>query len=386
MKRVIEWIERTFRIGLVYPVLRLVFRNPVSNTKIDLRSVDRILILRYDRIGDMIITTPILRALKRHNPQLALAVLASKSNAEILRANSYVDEVYVFPPGWMSIVKLLRQLRRQDFDVVLNLIFNRTTGPGILANLVAPRGYKVGQGPDRYTFYFNRLLKLPRFQKHMVESLAFFVEEVFGITLEKEDLQFEIQVGREEANSVDRFLEKNLLHRRFTPQTNRLPYVVFNLSANDQERRISVEQAKRLSQHLSEESDYRLVLMHAPGDREMQTAVENEKAFSRCAVYTTDERNPLAQIASLIEGAILVITPDTSFIHFASAMRTPVLGLYTSMQGMQEWLPYRVQHEILMAPTGRPTSEIQPGILLQKADEFISSVLAAASARNSNVI
>jgi ADP-heptose:LPS heptosyltransferase len=377
MKRVIEWIERSFRLAVVYPVLRLVFRNPVSNDKIDLSSIDRLLIFRYDRIGDMIITTPILKALKKRNPRLEVAILASQSNSEILRGNSSVDKVYVLQQNWMGVVKMVLQLRRQHFDVVLNLVFNRTTGPGILANVVAPGGYKVGQGPDRYAFYFNRLLKLPRFEKHMIESLAFYVREVFGITLEEDELQFEIQVGDDATRVVDRFLERNLMYRRSSRLPNRLPYVVFNLSAGDAERSVSIEQAMALSRHLSENSGFRTVLIHPPVAREMQEALVNEEAFSACLVYRTEEPNPLNQIASLIGGALLVITPDTSFVHFASAMSTPVFGIYTSMPGMEEWMPYRVQHTILKAPAGKPASEIQSAILLQKVDEFISSVLAA---------
>jgi hypothetical protein len=62
-------------------------------------------------------------------------------------------------------------------------------------------------------------------------------------------------------------------------------------------------------------------------------------------------------------------------------MHTPVFGIYTSMQEMQEWMPYRVQHEILKSAEGKPASDIQPAILLQKADEFISSVFAAGPQR-----
>ena len=59
MSNLVESLKRLLRQQIVYPLLRLILRNPVSVTPIDCSRVRRILILRYDRIGDMIVTTPV---------------------------------------------------------------------------------------------------------------------------------------------------------------------------------------------------------------------------------------------------------------------------------------------------------------------------------------
>src|SRR3990172_6307518 len=145
----LETIERPLRNWIVYPFLRSLLRNPVRDKPVDLGAVERMLIFRHDRIGDMIVTLPVFRALKRRAPGMRLVVLASKSNAELAQNCGWVDEVLTLGNNWFRLPSQVLDLRRRRFDVVMNFVFNQTTTPAILANLIAPNGTKVGQGPDR---------------------------------------------------------------------------------------------------------------------------------------------------------------------------------------------------------------------------------------------
>ena len=82
-----EKLEYWWRHQIVYPLLRLIFHNPRKDSPIDIRTVKSLLFLRYDRIGDMIVTTPIFRSLKQLNPALKIGVVASETNASKPWAN-----------------------------------------------------------------------------------------------------------------------------------------------------------------------------------------------------------------------------------------------------------------------------------------------------------
>jgi ADP-heptose:LPS heptosyltransferase len=370
----LESVERVFRRGVVYPVLRLLFRNPAIDSPIDITKVKRVLVFRYDRIGDMVVTLPVLRVLKQRSPTLRLAVLASRANAELLRDSHLVDDLYVLETGWRKFAAQVLELRRQRFDVVLNFIFNRTTTPAILANLISPHGVKIGQGPSQYSFYFNRILQLPRFERHMVEQLALFVSKAFGITIPEEELQPAIEIPPTERVYVDTWLRSNSLHRREGGGGGLLPYVVFNLSAGKPQRKISARQGAQLAACLSGHSEFRTVIFYAPDDSLMQAAVRDHSEFERCLVFRAEGTSPLLQLASLIGGAICVITPDTSIVHFASAMGTPLLGVFGDYQGA-EWSPYRVFHHMIRSVHDAPASTIEPSILVKETDEFIATVV-----------
>lgn len=368
-----EIAERALRHAVVYPALKIILRNRVSETPLEIDTIKRVLIFRFDRIGDMIVTTPVFKALKRRNTNLQIDVIASSVNEEIPRSNPFVDEVYVLKRNWRELFAQILELRRRKYDVILNFVFNRTTFPAILANLIAPGGFKVGQGPEKYEFYFNRLLKLPRFEKHMAETLMAFIEQVFGIRVSDEERGLEIEVSEEARVPVERFLRGHGLRSRSLANDQLAPYVLINLSVKDAERRFSNEQVVALARYLAENGQFRIVLLVAPGDQEMEHAARLLPELTGIPVFRALKDRPLAQLASIVEGALCLVTMDTSLVHFASAMQTSVLAFYTELVLVKEWSPYRVPHGILLTPAGKPISGIPTEILISKTKEFIGA-------------
>ena len=373
--RALKHLEYVFRHSVVYPTLRLVFRNPRSEERIDLWNISKILILRYDRIGDMIVTTPLFRFLKETNPDLQIGVFASQSNAAIIRHNPYVNEIFVLERNWFALFREILRARREQYDVVLNFIFNRTTTGGLLANLIAPNGVKVGQGAEKYSFYFNRMLRLERDVSHMAEILAWYTNAVFGVSIPVERLQFEIVVDEHARATVDNFLTETKLCRRNNPAATERHYTVFNLTATDSVRRLAKEQMIIVAKRLCKTSDCAVVLVSDPSETVLRHEVA--QAIPACFEFPPSGSTGLREITSLIEGACGVITPDTSIIHFASATQTPVLGFFTSLQSPTEWLPFNVRHQIVRARSNEPVSAITEGTLKLAVDDFLNSLLTA---------
>lgn len=370
MRRILEVVERLFRHLVSYPLLRLLFHNDSSNRTLDIRHVKRILILRFDRIGDMIVTTPIFRTLKQHNPSLHIGVFTSQGNAEIISHNRNVDALYVLHRNWWKMWKEIRRARAMDYHVVLNFIFNRTSSAGILANLAAPRAFKVGQGDDKYRFYFNRLLKLERSKNHMAEVLAGYTEAVFGITIPHEELQFEIAVDALSQKVVDAYLTKFRLKRR-NDRSSFQPYIVLNISTTEAVRAITFQQSLSLAKHIVSNSEFAIVAIGAPSARQHLESLVQQVNSTRCLAFPEHGSATLLQIASLVAGAAAVLTPDTSIIHFASATNTPVVGFFTPLQQTHEWMPYKVKHATVLAPAGKPVSAIPIDQMCKAVDEFL---------------
>lgn len=375
MKKIIGLAELAFRHGIVYPLFRLIFRNPVSDRPLELKKIHKLLILRYDRIGDMIVTSPIFRNLKKSHPALHLGVVTSELNAELIRNDPNVDAIYILHANWWRLWKEVLRARREGYEVVLNFIFNRTTSGGLLANIIAPNGFKVGQGAEKYRFYFNRLLTLERSSVHMVETLASVIQQVFGVRWRDDELTFELFVDDVAAGAVDRFLRRHALGPRSVVSTRTARYLVLNASASDPVRRLSIGQAWALVTHLGRRSDVRTVLIWAPNDDEMRGVAADAARSAACFVFPEEGRASLLEIGSLIGGAVCVITPDTSIIHFASAAKTPVFGVFTPLLGVHEWLPYRVPYELLEADQGQAVATIPVETLLARTEAFVTACL-----------
>jgi ADP-heptose:LPS heptosyltransferase len=146
---------------------------------------------------------------------------------------------------------------------------------------------------------------------------------------------------------------------------------VCNLSATDAERRISTAQARALVGHVGKKTSFRTVVIYSPDDHIMGKAARTAGEFDHCLMFPQKGIASLLEIASLIEGAFCVLTPDTAIIHFASAAKTPVLGFYAPHHAMKEWLPFHVVHDLLMAAPGQPVSSIPIEQMLRRTDEFL---------------
>src|SRR5215475_4603801 len=87
---------------------------------------ERILVIQFRQIGDVLLSTPVLRALRCHYPQSHIAFLTEPSPGRVLQGNPLLDEVIIRPrhATWRQQWQLLRYIRRQRFELVIDLIGN----------------------------------------------------------------------------------------------------------------------------------------------------------------------------------------------------------------------------------------------------------------------
>ena len=369
----LQKLEYWWRHAIVYPTLRILLHNPPVKLPIDIFKVKRILIFRYDRIGDMIVTTPIFRLLKQANPTLSIGVLASEANAEIIRHNPFVDGIYILHRKFLKRIPQLWRIRQKRYEIILQFVFNRTTRGALLSKFIAPHSIKIGQGDPKYGFYFNALLTPPRFQEHMVTTLSYMIENVFKMKSTASDLDFEIVLDSASLRMITDFTERHHLALRSKEAAANLPYIIFNLSATEKVCRISVTQAIAIVQHLIDDSRFKLILSAAPTDNEMQALCKQLSENEKCILFPEKGSASLIELAALIKYAAAVITPDTSIIHFASAMKTSVLGFFTPRQGKNEWLPYKVPYKLVNAEEEKNVSTIPITTMIEAVDDFLNA-------------
>ena len=373
MRALARFLESLFRHAVVYPCLRLLLRNPPVGLPVGLRTFQRILILRYDRIGDMVVTTPIFRALKEAHPRARIGVLASPSNAAMIDANPYVDRIHVLHRNVFSLGKEILAARREGYDLVLNFIFNRTTSAGMLSNVIAPRAVKIGQGDDKYRFYFNAMLKLVRGSMHMTEILAGILRSVFGIDVAANKLRLEVFADDAARDAVTRYCEGKKLGIR--GKKGRSPgYLVLNLSSTEGPRQLSDEQARTILRLLSRTRREHVVVIASPEEKRRRMRLTASMKNGRVHSFPDEGDARIQEIFCLIRGARGVITPDTSIVHLASAARTPLFGLYSPLQVYTEWTPFRLRHRMVLAEKGQPVASIGPEALRRELRTFLERI------------
>jgi len=108
----------------------------------DIYDAKSVLFMRYDRIGDMIITTPVYRELKLAYPHIKITVLASKANQDVLVNNPYIDNIVTnHKNNLLGDLSSLLKLRKQEFDVCIE--FDHSVIPHAIIRLKIIKPKKV---------------------------------------------------------------------------------------------------------------------------------------------------------------------------------------------------------------------------------------------------
>jgi len=376
--KILKPLELALRNIIVYPLLRTLLGNKPHTGIINLKQAKKLLIFRQDRIGDMIISTPIFSKLKREYPDVHLAVLASPTNASVVENDPNIDQLVVEETSWLRKIKQILWLRRQKYDILLNFIFNKTTTIGVLARIICPKGIKVSQGPEKYKFYFNHFLTLERGKKHTGELYIELVEKVFGLHFERNEYIYELYIPERISIGVDIFSEsmKTLIRQNGATYNG---YILLNISATDPEKSFSARQSEEIAFYLVQSRKLPTIIISAPWDNNIKKRIIEKIHSPYCISFPENGNAELLAIAEIISRAAFVVTPDTSIIHFASAMNTPVIGVYTPLQYTEEWYPYEIDYIMLMAENGKPVSDIPVRLILGEIDNYLNKYLAVRS-------
>jgi ADP-heptose:LPS heptosyltransferase len=116
----------------------------------------RILVIRLRRIGDLLLSTPTLRAIRLAYPAARIDVLAQAGFHQVLIGNPHIDDVLVLEPGLAALGRLLAVCRRRNYDAVLDLQSSSRSVPFVLASCARLRvGWQKQSGRD---WVYNRLV------------------------------------------------------------------------------------------------------------------------------------------------------------------------------------------------------------------------------------
>lgn len=310
LKRLELWWRRLW----IRLLVRLM-RRPAADERPDWGArPHRVLFLRHDRAGDMIVSTGVMRAIARSHPTIRMDVLASPANAAILDAAPYVGDVIVFDRKRLSrYPATCLRLRRAHYDAVIDCMVTAPSVTTLLLILASGARFRVGIAGRGNDAAFN--ISVPpddRANAHMVDLLS-ALAAAFDV----------------DPNGVERRPRLDITDAERTG-------AVAAWNASDDARRVLVNISAGSAERAWPDANYADVIAHVhaqdPGAvvRIIAAPAEQGRAGAiaqRCGatVLTTPGiRDALALVAT----ADLVVTPDTSITHAASAFRTPSVVIF----------------------------------------------------------
>lgn len=297
-------------------VLRVFLRNKPIQDKIDLSSIKNILVIRQDdRIGNPILTTPLLLSLRKNFPQAKISFLASRVSAELFSGSKLMDELlilekkrYIRNP--LAFILKFLNLRKKRFDLAFDCSDENqiSLSHGMWVYLSGAK-YRIGHKRDRSDLFLNVEVPPVNRSRHAADMhldlLRFLIPGV------SEELPF-LEVKREEEEYVRNYLEKMSIR-----DENVL--VGINLGGTG-EKRWDLENFIELGNRLKEKEKVKVVYIWGPQEKDL---VKNLKVSG---ILT--EIFPLPKLSALLKRCNLFITSDSGIMHLSNAVGAPTLAIF----------------------------------------------------------
>ena len=289
-----------------------------------------LLFIRYDKLGDMIMCSGIMREIARAHPSMTIDVLTTPPNAPALAHLPFVRDVILHERGKKpGLIALAQRLKRRRYDVVIDgLVWRPSVSSYTTKLMIASRArWRIGSAGRPNEFVYNVPVAPPatRYSEHHVDHLARLAAPL-GLGAADGDWRPVIAVTRSERSAAE---------FRWRAIEGTGPRVLVNLSAGHPERRWPDDRFARLLVHLRRRVPNAAIAVL--GLAVEQTSVERLAAL----VDATPVIPTVRELFALVGSADLVVTPDTAVAHVASAFVRPTLTLLRRRAEYHIWVPYR---------------------------------------------
>jgi lipopolysaccharide heptosyltransferase II len=292
----------------------------------------KILLIRLRLIGDVVFTTPVIRVLKRTLPDAHITYLVEAESAAVVAGNPHLDDVIVIPRSRgvsrvLDDARLARRLRRQRFDVVIDMHGGPRSGWLTLATGAPQRiGYAI---PGR-TWMYTRTVARPRElrARHSVLNQWDLLQAMDGWNGTAPD-----PVRDAVEMAADPRAERRVAERLATCGVDdQDELIVVHVSAGNPFRRWPEAAFVRLIAALAAAPERRLILSSGPSDRQAADRIARDARAQLGAANATNVVDfgdfDLAELRALVSRSRLFIGGDTGPLHIAATTATPVVGVF----------------------------------------------------------
>lgn len=304
----------------------------------------KILIIRTDRIGDVILTLPMAYVLKKNNPNAHVSMLIQQYTFELVEENINVDDIIFYDNGQSRIpfFDLVKTIRSKKYDVVFH---THPRARLALITWLAGIPMRIGTGYRWYSFMFNKKVYEHRRSAdfHELEYNLHLLNAI-GYKAEDGTIMPSLQIQQNAKEKVDSLLKE------FGIQSNH-KLVILHPGSGRSSRDWSKKNFGILGRQLSELSDVKVVVT---GGKSEQRLVEEVQIHSANAIIPLVNRLTLNEYGALAKHAMLFIANSTGPIHIAAAVGTMVIGLYPQVKTLSaaRWGPY-TKKKIIFTPVNK---------------------------------
>lgn len=297
----------------------------------------KILILRFSSIGDIVLTTPVIRNLKAQLKDVEIHYATKESYKSILEANPYINKIHTLGD---SLNELVRALREENYDYIIDLHHNLRTL--IIKTRLGIKSHSFDKLNRQKWLYVNfKVNKLPN--RHIVDRYMDTIKPL-GVEMDGFGLDYFIP-------------DKDEVENDWLPATHRKSYIAFAIGGQFTTKKLPVKRMIEVCDRINKP----VILLGGKEDVEVGEEIANfftkklenesfEKGLDelgkRTVIFNACGKFNLNQSASIIKNAKVVFSHDTGLMHIAAAFQKKIYSIWGNTSPHFGMYPYRTEFVI----------------------------------------
>lgn len=280
----------------------------------------KFLIIRFSSIGDIVLTTPVIRCLRKKYPDAAIHYLTKSNFGAIVASNPYVDKVLLLDS---NIKGTIEEIKEEGYDHIIDLHHNVRT-LSMKGSLKHPSFHSFNKlNIEKWIFTNFKINLMPG--KHIVDRYMATVEKL-GVVNDGLGLDYFIP-------------EKDKVNEKDIPFSHSHGYLAIAIGAAHNTKKLPVEKLLELVTRI----EFPIILLGGKEDiliGEQIASVDLVKIYNACGKFSLNES------ADLVRNARLVIAHDTGVMHIAAAFKKHILSVWGNTVPAFGMTPYQTEFEI----------------------------------------
>lgn len=313
-----------FLRNIVIYLLKLISRKsrkPVKSPD----SKSKILVIRLNNIGDALVTTPLIKIIKKYT-DAEIKVVAGKRNYFIFENNKNISDILLYDKSVKGFFRLLKQINSSDFDYIIDTHTDTSSTVSLLAAFTKA-SYKVCLQKNTSSLYNIVTPYDAESEIHIIEKVC-RIAEALGISYTEDDIQMEYNFLSKSEDKAKYFI------KNYCSGNGKI--IGINFFAGSSARFWGTDKFIKLIDYL-DSKDFRLVPISDTNNFELAKQIcPVQKIF--CGSFD--------ELAALVSGLDYLITPDTSLVHLCSIYKIPAFIFFVKYRlSGSLWTPYKTYYE-----------------------------------------
>jgi len=295
--------------------------------------IKKILVVNPFGIGDVLFSTPVLKAIKKKYPDASITYICNRRAEGVLRNNANINDIYIYEKDdyreiWKkskikcvkAVYSLIKKIRNDKYDVMIDMSLGYIYS--LFLGTLASIPFRIGFNYRDRGMFMSRKVDVDGFKdKHVIE---YYLELGKFLGLDPSDKDMELRVLPEDAEWANKFISD-----RGVAGTDKVCGIVPGCGAswgkNAHYRRWSAWKFVELADYLADKHGYKIIILGSRKESSICLKVQSDmkhEAIQACG------KTDLAQLAALMDKCDLIITNDGGPLHMAVALKKKTVSIF----------------------------------------------------------